>query len=230
MTAITTPGFDYSALSPDKTDTLRQRVASIRSMERSLISGIADIGNHLLAAKCLLDHGAFSRWAAGELSMTVRSAERFMRAATFLHGKRDMVSHLPTTVIYALSAPSAPASVVSEVVAAAEAGTMLAPKVIKNKLDVAIAIERSRKAEAAKTPEQIKKDCDNEKRRRAAQVERERKWKEQREELERRKDEQAKKAVSFLLLHLGAEGMAEFRSMMDGIDWDRVRTFAEAAS
>src|SRR4051794_3259018 len=111
--------FDYTALPQGTADALRQSVAAIKSIQRGAVS---DVGGHLTAAREILEHGMFSAWVEAEFRMTVRSAERYMLAANFLAGKPDTVSLLPLSVIFALSAPTAPLSVVDEVVIAAERG------------------------------------------------------------------------------------------------------------
>jgi len=134
----TTNGFDYTALPADVTKSLRGTAAAIRLI---LSRAIIDVGNHLIAAKRLLRHGDFSRWAEAELGMTVRTAERYMRAARFLEAKPTCMSALPANIIYRLSAPSAPVDVVQDVVFAAEAGTPLSAEMIQDRLRGACSAE-----------------------------------------------------------------------------------------
>jgi hypothetical protein len=94
-------------------------------------------------------------WAQAELGMTIRSAERYMLAAAFLNGKPGIVSHLPPTILFALSAPTAPAVVVNEVMAAAETGILPPAKKIKVALACAIKEERAARMQSIKTPDQI---------------------------------------------------------------------------
>lgn len=155
MRAITAMTFQYSGLPAETADRLRQSVAAIRSIQRS---AVADVGNHPIAAKEMLEHGAFSAWAEAELGMTLRSAEKYMNAARFLADNTETVSFLPPTVIYALAAPTAPPAVVNEVVVAAEAGKMPAPMEIMAALSAAKEAERIANAAAVKTPEQLAKE------------------------------------------------------------------------
>lgn len=134
-----TTAFNYDGLSTAAVESLRNSAEAIRSIRRQ---AIADVGAHLLAAKELLPHGSFAGWAQVELGMGLRSAERYMRAAQFLAGKPDTVSHLPHAIIYKLSAPSAPATVVQGVVAAAEAGAPLSVHEIEDRLLESAAVER----------------------------------------------------------------------------------------
>jgi hypothetical protein len=139
----------------DKAETLRQAVTTIRTIQRS---AIADVGNHLIAAKDLLDHGQFGAWAAVELGMTVRSAERYMQAARVLEGKPTQVSYLPAALIYRLAAPSAPAHVVEQTVAEISIGIMPKPREIVQRLSEAVEAARRSEAEATKSPEKIARE------------------------------------------------------------------------
>jgi hypothetical protein len=144
---ITGIGFDYNKVSPATAETLRRTVSLIHTIQRS---AIVDLGKHLDTAKRLLEHGAFSAWAEAELKMTLRTAERYIMTARFLDGKPDTMSLLPSTILYALAAPSTPANLVEEVVAEAEAGALPTPHEIKSRLTSA----SEAKAEAAKSAEQ----------------------------------------------------------------------------
>jgi Protein of unknown function (DUF3102) len=134
-TSVSTTGFDYSTLPAETAQTLRNAVSAIRGIQHAAIS---DVGRHLIDAKeKLLEHGQFLAWAEAELGISSRSAQRYMRAAQFLDGKHDTVSHLPHGILYKLSAPSAPEDVVQQVVAAAEAGTPLPASEIDARLAAA---------------------------------------------------------------------------------------------
>ncbi len=90
--------------------------------------------------------------------MTERSAENYMNAARWIEGKSEKISDLPAAAIYALAAPTAPAGVVNDVVAAVENGAKLRVQDIKSRIAEAIEGERKAKIEAAKTLEQKKKE------------------------------------------------------------------------
>jgi hypothetical protein len=156
MSALATIAFDYSALDSALADDARTVADRIRGRLRS---ACLDTGRDLIGMKDRLGHGHFGAWLKAEFDITERSAENYMNAFKFLEGKSETVSYLPPSIIYKLAAPSAPAAVVAEVVIAAEAGMMPAPKEIKRKLADAILAERVAEvarqhaaAEAAKSP------------------------------------------------------------------------------
>ena len=142
-----TAGFDYSNLSPEVARQARDRATHIK---RSIGRNICEVGDHLRAMKKLLPHGTFAVWCKKELNFSRRSAQNYMAASEWLEDKNAMLALLPPTVVYALVAPSAPAEVVREVVAAAAAGALPKPEVILQKLDAARAEERAVKQEMAK--------------------------------------------------------------------------------
>jgi hypothetical protein len=140
--------FDYGALDAEKAQALRNAAHAIKNIQRS---AIYDLGRHLLDAKKLLEHGQFLRWAAAELGMKSRTAQRAMGAARFMEGKSDTVTLLPAAAIYELSAPSAPAAARDAIVAELENGTPLPVHEINDRLDSARAEERQIQQELART-------------------------------------------------------------------------------
>ncbi len=143
------PGFDYSTLSPE---TARQARATAAHIKRSMAWNTCEVGGHLRHMKALLLHGAFTDWCEKALSFSRRTAQNYMAASEWLEGKSATLTLLPPTTIYALAAPSAPAGVVQEVVAAAEAGAPLEPSAILQRLDTARAEMREVKRALAKKP------------------------------------------------------------------------------
>ena len=79
-------------------------------------------GLALLDAKQQLDHGQFHGWVLSQCGFSIRTAERYMRAAEFLEDKYDTVSHLQPSTIYRLSAKNMPASVIEQVLAQRTSG------------------------------------------------------------------------------------------------------------
>src|SRR5262249_39052001 len=106
------------------------------------------------AVKKQLEHGQFVAWIEAECELSLRSAERMMAAAEWAEGKIDTVSHLPPTVIYALSAPSTPPEIHDAALAKIEAEGRVHPKTLKEGITKA----RRKAAQAAKrarlSPEQ----------------------------------------------------------------------------
>jgi hypothetical protein len=148
-------GFNYASLDPDVAAGAIEAADRIRSrMQNNML----ETGRDLIAVKERLEHGAFGAWIRAEFDMSLRTAERCMNASRLLAGKSDTVSRLPHSVIYALAAPSAPVAVVNKMIDDVEAGATITAAQIKTELAAAIQAERDAKIEAAKSPDQIKKD------------------------------------------------------------------------
>jgi hypothetical protein len=184
MSAIATMPFDYEVLPAETAAVLRHAAAAIKSI---LHGSVANVGQYLIGAKEMLEHGTFSAWAEAELGMNLRSVERYMTASRFLAGKPDIMSILPRTLVFDMAAPTAPQAVIDEVVAAAEDGKPLVPREIKAKLTNAKWAARTAKTQAAKSPEQIKKErqARESKAARQARAQRAEQEKQQRDEQER---------------------------------------------
>lgn len=142
-------GFDYGTVSVDAARILQDAANAVQQV---LQQSIPQIGRHLLAAKAALPHGRFAAWADAELQMKARTAQNYMRAATWLDGKSETLAQLPPTIVYALAAPDAPGEVVQDVVTAAEAGTPLPASTIKSRLELAGVEEGELKALTQRHP------------------------------------------------------------------------------
>ena len=68
-----------------------------------------------------LPHGKFLPWIADEFEMSDRTANDFMNVAHRFGGKSAIIADLKPTILYALSAPSTPESVVEKAIEKAEA-------------------------------------------------------------------------------------------------------------
>ena len=123
--------FDYTSISSDVAEDARAAAARIR---HRMVANIGEIGRELCAVKKRMPHGTFVRWVKAELGINPRSAENYMNAALFLEGKSESISHLPSTAIYALAAPSASQSIVDRVVAELDDGVALSSKQIVDRL------------------------------------------------------------------------------------------------
>jgi hypothetical protein len=143
--------FNYASLDPDVAVGAREAAQRIQTRLRN---DIIEIGRDLIAVKERMEHGAFGAWVRAELQITMRSAENYMNGSRLLARKSETVSHLPPSIIYALAAPSAPVAVVDKLIDDVEAGATITVAQIKT----AIQAERNAKIEAAKSPDQIKKD------------------------------------------------------------------------
>jgi hypothetical protein len=147
--------FNYASLDPDVAVGAREAAQRIQSRMRN---NILETGRDLIAVKDRMEHGAFGAWVGAELDISMRTAERCMNGFRLLAGKSDTVSHLPHSIIYALAAPSVPVVVVDKIIDDVEAGVTITAAQIKTEVAAAIQAERNAKIEAAKSPDQIKKD------------------------------------------------------------------------
>lgn len=150
--------FDYTTVAPELAALARKAADRFRGRVRA---AYLDTGRDLIEIKEAMGHGKFGTWIKAELGLTPRTAEHCMNAARFLADKSETLSHLPPTVIYALAAPSAPAAVVEQVVAAAGTGAALPVEEIKAKLAEAAAerreVQRVVKAKPGRTEDEARK-------------------------------------------------------------------------
>lgn len=121
----------YAAMGPKKARAAAFKGTQItRAMQRS----VENVGSLLIEVKEMLPHGTFGDWCKGELGISPRSAQNYMNAASFLEGKSETLSLLPTTLLYELASPKADPGLVTAVVEAAAAGTPLEISEVKSRL------------------------------------------------------------------------------------------------
>ena len=87
--------FDYGQLDRDAAEIVRAAAAAISEHKLAVGAGIIAIGNELLKVKAKLQHGLWQGWLEVECDIHIRTAQRFMQAATALGDKSDTVSFLP---------------------------------------------------------------------------------------------------------------------------------------
>ena len=121
MNEIIVP-FTYTDLPAPVAAELRAVTARIKDRLTRQVKDIIETGRDLLEVKSKLEHGQFESWLDSEFGMTVRTAQRFMRASEWAQDKNDIVSHLTPTTVYMLSAKSTPKGVHEQVVERLERG------------------------------------------------------------------------------------------------------------
>lgn len=137
------PTFDYAAIRDPETERqLRDAAVRVRELQRA---AVVEIGRALLAVKDKLDHGLFLEWIEAEFPFGRRTAVNMMQTATVFGDKWETVSHLPTTILYTLAAPSTPPAVRAAVLNLAP-GEAVTPRGVRR------AIEALRKADQPKAP------------------------------------------------------------------------------
>lgn len=116
---LTDSGFDYSALSD--ADQVKAATVRIKARLKRSVADIVEIGKELTTIKNQLPHGQFLPWIAAEFEMSKDTAQNFMNVWDRF-GKNGIIPNLRPTVLYELSAPSTPDSVIEQAVEAAAAG------------------------------------------------------------------------------------------------------------
>jgi hypothetical protein len=129
--ALVPPPFDYSAMDVELAANLRKQAARIRKRIGKATQDLIDIGRDLTAAKKqLVDHGEFIEWVETEVGISRRTAQAYMAVARLADDKGAAIALLPPTTVHRLAAKSAPAEVVSEVIAKAESGDVLPDRTV----------------------------------------------------------------------------------------------------
>jgi predicted NAD-dependent protein-ADP-ribosyltransferase YbiA (DUF1768 family) len=210
-----TISFDYAALDPDIAAEARAAAARIQDRVQKTMS---DTGSDLIAIKAKMPHGAFGAWIKAEFQMSGSTAQNYMNATRYLEGKSTNFGILPPSAIYLLA--SAPPEVAAEVEARVERGSF--PKVAEIKERVAAVAKAQQAALVAKSAEQIKKDHENGKRRKAIEKARLEKLDADQKAIEIATNERAQKVAAFLVSHIGEAGVDELEGLMRGTDWYRV--------
>lgn len=141
--------FSYGDLTHEAASIARDAAAGFRSAQEY---ALREVGRHLMRAKEVLPHGAFTPWLQAELGITDRTTRNYMQVAAFLEGKPETIAVLPPTVLYALSAPTAPSEIVRAVVGAAAAGEALDARAISTRLSDARQASLELKAAQRRTP------------------------------------------------------------------------------
>jgi hypothetical protein len=129
--AVIPSSFDYSAMDAELAANLRKQAARIKKRIGKATQDLIDIGRDLLAAKKqLINHGEFIGWVEIEVGISRRTAQAYMAVARLAEAKGAAIALLPPTVVHRLAAKSAPAEVVSEVIAKAESGDVLPDRTV----------------------------------------------------------------------------------------------------
>lgn len=116
-------GFDYAMLPVDAALNARAAAERIKLRLKRTVEDIIEIGRELTAVKADLPHGHFLPWIAAEFEMSQQTANNFTSVyERFGNGKLPIISNLNPTILYALSAPSTPESVIDKALEKAESG------------------------------------------------------------------------------------------------------------
>jgi hypothetical protein len=103
-------------------------------LRRSVGKSLVQIGRDLIGAKHYLAHGAFVQWVETEIGMPVRTAQGYMKIARWAEGKSANVAHLPSSLLYLLSAQTTPVEIVDHVLKSVESGQTISMAMIRRQL------------------------------------------------------------------------------------------------
>ena len=123
--------FDYDCLSSSVAKFLKGQADRIK---RQCVTSIIQIGRALLEAKRHLSHGEFVHWVESEAGIPARTAQAYMRVASWASTKGATVARLAPSTLYLLSASSTPKEFVSDVLGRIQAGESIPPSVLRRQL------------------------------------------------------------------------------------------------
>ena len=139
-----------TAITPNELKIIAER---IRERIRRTTTDIIATGHDLLGVKSNLDHGAFHSWIETEFGINARTAQNYMRAATWAEGKSELVSHLPPSTVYLLAAPSTPEEFTTEVLSNIESGCPVDHHQVRARIKMARVEQRIRDREISRRRE-----------------------------------------------------------------------------
>ncbi len=113
--------WDYSQVPALHRKTVEDAAVDIAVSGRQMTASVMAIGDALLRAKGVLQHGQFEEWIRAEFNMSERTAQNMMNVARTFDGKSAKISLLSDSALYLLAAPSTPEPVREQVIAQAEA-------------------------------------------------------------------------------------------------------------
>jgi hypothetical protein len=96
-----------------KEEQLGEIALRLRGLNQNATTAVIATGSELFKAKDLLGHGLFSSWVQNDCGYSPRSAQMYMRVASFAEGKSERVSLFSLSSLYLLSRKSTPAPVVA---------------------------------------------------------------------------------------------------------------------
>ena len=139
-----------TAITPNELKTIAER---IRERIRQMTTDIIATGHDLLGVKSKLDHGAFHSWIKIEFGINARTAQNYMRAATWAEDKSELISHLPPSTVYLLAAPSTPEEFTTEVLSDIESGRPVDHRQVQARIKMAQLEQRIRDREESRRRE-----------------------------------------------------------------------------
>lgn len=230
MNAVAKIDFDYGALDATMAANLQKQADRIRKRVARQTLDMIETGRDLLAVKEQLEHGAFTQWVEGALTMPMRTAQGYMRAAQWAEqeAKNANFALLQATTVQRLAAPSCPQGVRDAVLTAVKSGKAVADK------DVAASISAAREKRRYEVEKQRRIEQRNTSPRTKARLEKERQLrKEETAAKARRTIEAARDLAKLMHQHFPEEAWSKAIRLLAvpdvcGATWDEHGIFLEA--
>ena len=125
------PAFDYEGLPASVAQFLRGHARRIRE---DYTKSIMRAGAALIEAKRHLSHGQFIRWLRTEVGVPTRTAQAYMRVATWAKGKSSRVANLPPALLYLISRGNTPEEFVVNLLDQHERGERIDLRIVRAEL------------------------------------------------------------------------------------------------
>jgi hypothetical protein len=123
--------FDYNQVPSSLASFLKGQADRIR---KQCVTSIIQIGKALNEAKRHLSHGAFLNWVECEVCLPPRTAQAYMKVASWAADKSAAVAHLSPSTLCALSASNTPSEYVANILSRIENGENIAHSAIRSEL------------------------------------------------------------------------------------------------
>lgn len=107
--------YDYELVPEEYRDEVRRSAMSIKFRLKRAAEDILIIGQELKNTKSRLLYGQYTQWLDIEFGLSIRMAQRFVNVLERLGSRNDIMSFLPPTALYMLSAKSTPDEAIEEV-------------------------------------------------------------------------------------------------------------------
>jgi hypothetical protein len=123
--------FDYNQVPSSLASFLKGQADRIR---KQCVTSIIQIGKALNESKRHLSHGAFLNWVECEVCLPARTAQAYMKVASWAADKSAAVAHLSPSTLYVLSASNTPSEYVAKILSRAENGEIIPHSAIRSEL------------------------------------------------------------------------------------------------
>lgn len=148
MNDLIQTGFDYAALPTDIALKAQLAANSIKLRLKRTVEDIIEIGRELTAVKPSLE-GTFDAWFEAETGLDRHMAYKFIQVSEKFGAVNNLPSTISPTVLYLLSAPSTPETVVQQAIEKAESGEDVSVKWVKERKQIEAQLDSERQRREA---------------------------------------------------------------------------------